>query len=714
MGVNAEMFGDDNIELPFVYRGIVEDIDDPEKAGRVRIRVFGVHSDNIAYVQTKHLPWAVPATSIGLTGGGLRNIGSYKVPEIGSHVYIFFEAGDHNFPVYFAAAPAIEDVEDYHEKDGQYKDGAYEYNDKSRYDDKTNYDDECPEYRTPSDDQIKHPVQDHCTQTRLNTFGEGGEATIPPPKKDELDPLPIFPQTFFQTDIRIAFDGKANFDAPGYDGIHCTKSSSYLTKLELEQELDAWSERKWGFNDDDKDHQHDYDGGESWKPDYPMCSTERNAQGEIVDTDILKERRTYIHPSKYFHELIQLDATRKREDFLSERAIKNVYERQRGVSNSPESSVSTPQQIAINGESNAPTPIESNRTQYKGRGNNEIEYDSLDNESRQQMLARFEERRHNPGREKTVIEDFVYRFYLNKVNETLNVDRNTRFYAGNDNVEIEHGDRNYRLHRGSHNQHIDEGNYNRVVNKGWEHLHIDEGHHFIEIGGTGSAFWNSFEVSSSHEGIGNPQHCDNQHGPGYIRAKDGHGADKRGCNARTVDAGYAAWSFVGENDCGNQFVLMHKGSQIYRLVNGHQHFHLLNGHQKYHLEQGNQSFHLQQGDQVFELSSGSIGRWVNGRRITYYSGKCIEDCGAHWFMRAASWFKIKAPTIILDGNVLIKGELEVERNVKCGVIDSPGGINLIVGGAKKAAEIGGATPPVGTASVPDQNDQIPQISASGC
>mgnify|MGYP006289560421 CR=1 FL=1 len=271
-------------------------------------------------------------------------------------------------------------------------------------------------------------------------------------------------------------------------------------------------------------------------------------------------------------------------------------------------------------------------------------------------------------------------------------------------MEIEHGDRNYRLHRGSHNQHIDEGNYNRVVNEGWEHLHIDEGHHFVEIGGAGSAYWNSFETSSTHEEVGNPDHCENQHGPGFIRAQDGHGADKRGCDAK-----FAAWPWVGENDCGNQFFLLHKGSQIFRLVEGHQHFHLFNGHQKFHLLNGHQTFHLENGDQLFQLDSGDMERWVNGKRLTYYAKECIEATSQHWYYKAATWIKLKAPTIVLDGNVLIKKNLQVKKWAKVDEgVDSPG-----ITGAAASAPTGPGFGGKGE-KVPDMDDTNPQISQRGC
>jgi len=702
MGVNQELYGDDIQEFPHIYRGVVEDNNDPVKAGRVRARILGIHSDNINYVPTDTLPWAIPATSIGLAGGGLRNIGSHKVPDIGSHVFCFFEAGDHNFPVYFAGAPAIEMVTDYQEKDGKLKESKYEYDEAKRYDDASNYSDKKEFYETAQDEDLKpdEQVQDWPSQTRKDTFNELEklpEDPLDPPGYKKTEPQPLFPLNFFQKDIRIAFDGKANHDTTSYDGIIQTRPSNKLTSLEMSEELDLWNERKWGYNDDDNKHQHDFKGGKDWIPEYPMCSTERNAQGEIIDTDILKERKTYIHPSKYFIEHIQLDATRKKDDFQNERSIKNVYERQRGLGNSP-STPSNPEKVTFTGQSNLPDPVRAVGIKWPGRGNNNLTYDDIDGKPRQQKHERFEERKHNPGREKTVIEDFVYRFYMNKVNETYQVDRNIRFYRGNDNLEIEHGDVNERLHRGSHNMHLDEGNYNRTVNKGWYHLHIDQGHHFVELGGT-----NPFEVSEAYEADGNPDNCKNQHKTTLMP----NGADWEGCDAK-----FAAWPYTeGENECANQFFLLHKGHQIFRLEKGHQHVQINSGHQKFWLLNGHQTFHLVKGDQRFQLDSGNMERYVNGYRLTLYTAKCKETTLAHWQFTAADWWKAKAPVIVLDGDVRITGQVQIDGNVKCGVIDSPGSPTMVVAGCDVANKLGVAVVPSGTAAVAYYED--PEVITPG-
>lgn len=84
------------------YRGEVVDNKDPLEAGRVRVRIFGVFDE----IPDEHLPWAI---FLDPFMGGLSDIGSSIIPNIGSHVWCFFENGEHHNPVYFGGAPAIKD-----------------------------------------------------------------------------------------------------------------------------------------------------------------------------------------------------------------------------------------------------------------------------------------------------------------------------------------------------------------------------------------------------------------------------------------------------------------------------------------------------------------------------------------------------------------------------------------------------------------------------
>lgn len=82
------------------YRGIVVDNNDPLTNGRCKINVFGVYDE----LKSGELPWATFADPFM---GGLQGYGSSLIPEVDTHVWVFFEGGDVRHPVYFAGAPAM-------------------------------------------------------------------------------------------------------------------------------------------------------------------------------------------------------------------------------------------------------------------------------------------------------------------------------------------------------------------------------------------------------------------------------------------------------------------------------------------------------------------------------------------------------------------------------------------------------------------------------
>jgi len=102
--INEKFFG--------IYRGVVED-DNPENEvgtpledGRVQIRVWGLHTKNKTDIPTKNLPLAQPAYPAGF--GSITGKGMWSIPVQGTHVFVFFENGDHMQPRYFACAPGIQ------------------------------------------------------------------------------------------------------------------------------------------------------------------------------------------------------------------------------------------------------------------------------------------------------------------------------------------------------------------------------------------------------------------------------------------------------------------------------------------------------------------------------------------------------------------------------------------------------------------------------
>jgi len=94
------VFRKDDLKYPMFYRGEVVSNSDPSKLGRIKVRVFGIFSKAIPIA---NLPWAIPAFPI-FTGSG-NGFGYFAVPEVGTNVFVFFEAGDFYQPVYFLEAP---------------------------------------------------------------------------------------------------------------------------------------------------------------------------------------------------------------------------------------------------------------------------------------------------------------------------------------------------------------------------------------------------------------------------------------------------------------------------------------------------------------------------------------------------------------------------------------------------------------------------------
>lgn len=76
--------------IPFLFSGVVTANDDPQKLGRVRVRVDGLCEP--------HSAWALP---LGGLGGASKRRGAIVPPEIGANVVVCFLAGKVDQPAYW-------------------------------------------------------------------------------------------------------------------------------------------------------------------------------------------------------------------------------------------------------------------------------------------------------------------------------------------------------------------------------------------------------------------------------------------------------------------------------------------------------------------------------------------------------------------------------------------------------------------------------------
>lgn len=82
-----------------IWEGVVEDINDPQQVGRVRVRVIGLHTDDRNAIPTESLPWAMvvmPCNSASVSGVGASPTGILT----GTTVALYFrDAPDNQQPV---------------------------------------------------------------------------------------------------------------------------------------------------------------------------------------------------------------------------------------------------------------------------------------------------------------------------------------------------------------------------------------------------------------------------------------------------------------------------------------------------------------------------------------------------------------------------------------------------------------------------------------
>jgi hypothetical protein len=93
-----------------VFIGTVEDINDPNKEGRCRIRIFGVHGGP-EEIETSSLPWAYPGKR-GTYFGKDGKAGSISIPKLNSVVTVRFNNGNVYAPEYYNIQELAEDIKE--------------------------------------------------------------------------------------------------------------------------------------------------------------------------------------------------------------------------------------------------------------------------------------------------------------------------------------------------------------------------------------------------------------------------------------------------------------------------------------------------------------------------------------------------------------------------------------------------------------------------
>ena len=79
------------------YDGTVVDDEDPDKLGRLRVRIPELYGN----IPVEHIPWATPSLTFGGGGDGDGNYGSFWIPPKKSKVHIRLRRGHPWFPEWY-------------------------------------------------------------------------------------------------------------------------------------------------------------------------------------------------------------------------------------------------------------------------------------------------------------------------------------------------------------------------------------------------------------------------------------------------------------------------------------------------------------------------------------------------------------------------------------------------------------------------------------
>jgi len=90
------------------FVGTVVNINDPLELGRVKIRIYGIHSDNEIDIPDADLPWA--QVVVPITEGGVRNLGGMLGIKDDAQVFgLFLDGQSSQMPLILGSMPKIEE-----------------------------------------------------------------------------------------------------------------------------------------------------------------------------------------------------------------------------------------------------------------------------------------------------------------------------------------------------------------------------------------------------------------------------------------------------------------------------------------------------------------------------------------------------------------------------------------------------------------------------
>lgn len=203
------------------FIGVVEDRQDPEQLGRVRVRCFGHHTDDKSLIPTDTLPWAHPITPV--------NAPNAYTPKEGDMVFGFFVDGTN------AQNPAILGVfPGKPEEKPKYEKG---------FSDPGNTLSKRP--KKPNDDSEKYPKSKYLKESTTNRLSRGkADGTIIATRKKNIkknvksaggvtwnEPAPTFKPVYPYNNALETESGHAlEFDdTPGNERVHLAhRSGAYI------------------------------------------------------------------------------------------------------------------------------------------------------------------------------------------------------------------------------------------------------------------------------------------------------------------------------------------------------------------------------------------------------------------------------------------------------------------------------------------------------